>query len=266
MHELLSVAAQRLALIRPHKGSIYLHASDTHASTALALFQPEISNLTEQNCHACFAFSTLLYTQAWASQDVNKPSRMFFAPNDEDRDDGHIKWINLQRGSMELLKSTWPILSNGPLALMFELGKEDPNRESVLPETDERRFKELTETWEPPESVSDNERVYLKEALQQTRKVFSTLTSFPERSKIVVIMTWFSQLSDGFLGMLERKVPQALLIVMTFCVALPRLESVWWMKGKAENLLQTMLDALGPGWERWTSWPIEKILHRQTNT
>jgi len=34
----------------------------------------------------------------------------------------------------------------------------------------------------------------------------------------------------------------------------------WWMKGKAENLLRTVMTELGGGWGKWTKWPINVIL------
>jgi hypothetical protein len=76
-------------------------------------------------------------------------------------------------------------------------------------------------------------------------------------------MSWLSQVSDEYLNMLGQKMPEAVLIAMYYCVVLKRLDSMWWMKGKAENLLQTLLDVLGAGWERWTRWPIETVLEGQ---
>ncbi|KAH7397585.1 hypothetical protein BKA64DRAFT_672287 [Cadophora sp. MPI-SDFR-AT-0126] len=261
MHEIMAVAALNLAILRPQKRASYLHLSDTHAATGLSLFQAEISNLNEHNCHACLAFSSLIFTNAWASQDVNKPSTLFFSPSNDDEAYDQIRWIKLQRGTKALISTTWPSLVNGPMAAVFKPWKDlDPNRPDPLPEDEERRFQELTESWA---TVSDDKRHILDGALKQTRRVFSMLTFFPERSKLEIIMTWFTKISDEYLDLLEQKYPQAILIVMHYCVVLKRLESIWWMKGKAENLMQTMIDVLGSGWERWTRWPIEKVLNRQ---
>ncbi|PVH76165.1 hypothetical protein DL98DRAFT_518178 [Cadophora sp. DSE1049] len=261
MHEIMSVAALNLAIIRPQKRASYHHLSDTHAATGLSLFQAEVSKLNEHNCHACLAFSALIFTNAWASQDVNKPSTLFLSPSNDDEDYEQIRWIKLQRGTKTLISTAWPSLVNGPLAAMFVPWKDlDPNRADPLPEDEERRFQELAESWS---AVSEDKRGILDGALKQTRRIFSMLTFFPEQSKIEIIMTWFTAVSDEYLDLLEQKYPQAILIVMYYCVVLQRLESAWWMKGKAENLLQTMVDVLGSGWERWTRWPIEKVFNRQ---
>lgn len=65
--------------------------------------------------------------------------------------------------------------------------------------------------------------------------------------------------------MMEQKLPEALLVVLYYCVALKRLDHLWWVKGKAENLLNTVLAELGPGWERWTRWPIDQVLGSQAS-
>jgi len=62
---------------------------------------------------------------------------------------------------------------------------------------------------------------------------------------------------------MEQKIPEALLLVLYYCVALKRLDHLWWVKGKAENLLNTVLAELGPGWDRWTMWPVDQVLGLQ---
>jgi hypothetical protein len=81
MHEILAIAAIHLATLRPQKRSTYKHVVDSHVATSLSLFQPEIANLTTENCHACFAFSTCISKHAWAAQDLDKPSSLFFKPS-----------------------------------------------------------------------------------------------------------------------------------------------------------------------------------------
>lgn len=86
----------------------------------------------------------------------------------------------------------------------------------------------------------------------------------PEVSKLSVVMAWFSWITEEYLKMLEDKIPEALLLVVYYCVALKRAAYMWWVEGKAENLLRTVVVELGepPGkmWERWLRWPVEQVL------
>jgi len=76
-------------------------------------------------------------------------------------------------------------------------------------------------------------------------------------------MSWFSTISDGFLRLLEEKLPEALLIAAYYCVALKRAENMWWVSGKPENLLMTVMGELPAGWERWTKWPVDQVLSNE---
>jgi len=67
-------------------------------------------------------------------------------------------------------------------------------------------------------------------------------------------------ISDGFLKLLEEKLPEALIIAAHYCVALKRAENMWWVRGKPENLLRTVMGELPAGWERWTKWPVDQVL------
>jgi hypothetical protein len=264
MHEILALSALHLSHVRPHKASIYRHASDTHLATALALFQPEIANLSSSNCDACFAFSTTIFTHAWASQHPKKPSALFFPPPaaSEDPDVVHVQWVKLHRGSHNIILSLFPMLKVGPLEPLFApwVGL-DPNQSTTLPATEEAQLSALPSAWHSEQvALSPEHKMILDQALSKVRRVFSLLVNNPQISKLSSVMAWFSMISEDFLKMLEQKIPEALLVVVFYCVALKKAEHMWWVRGKGENLLRTLLAELGPGWERWTAWPVQQVL------
>jgi len=262
MHEILSLSALHLSKERPHKAAIYQHASDTHLATALALFQPEIANLNPSNCEACFAFSTMVFTHAWASQDPKKPSTLFFAPTVglTDPEIVHVQWVKLHRGSVDILRTLFPALREGLLEPLFAPWKGmDPNRDAPVPPVEDAQISAVAEAW-LMSPLSQQEKDILDRALHITRRIFSMLAYNPEISKLSAVMSWFSTISDGFIKMLEEKIPEALLIVVYYCVALKRADRMWWVNEKGENLLRTVLAELGDGWERWTTWAVEQVL------
>jgi hypothetical protein len=263
MHEILSLAALHLSNLRPDKASIYRHASDTHFATGLSLFQPAIRNLSDENCHACYAFSTMVFTHAWASQDPDKPSAIFFVPSSstpQDLDVVHVQWVKLHRGSHEILQKRSALLREGPLEPLFTPWKGlDRNGPHPLPTVEEEQLSALS-ALAAASSLSAEQKLTLNEMLQKVRRVFSILAYNPKISQLSAVMSWFSMLSEDYLKMLEEKIPEALLIVVFYCVALKRAEHMWWVKGKGENLLRTVMGELGSGWETWTDWPVEQVL------
>lgn len=267
MHALLSLAAYHLSHIRPQKLSMYRYASDRHAAIGLSLSHPYILNLDSTNCHACFAFSLLTFSHAWASQDRSKPSTLFFTPSqaDGDADTLQIKWVKLHRGTHSILGSILPVLQSGPLNIVLAPWKNlDPNRLNILQDEDRKRLDELSSAWDGSR-MSEAQKVVLSTSVDTIRRVFSMMTYCDEVDKTSCVMAWFSRVSDEFLEMLEEKVPEALLVIAYLSVAMKRLGFLrkWWQDGMAENLLGTILNELGEGWERWTDWPVEQVFRRK---
>lgn len=263
MHEILALSALHLSQIRPQKASVYRQAADTHFATALSLFQPEIANLSLSNCDACFAFSTTIFTHAWASQHPEKPSALFFLPPaelEEDPDVMHVEWVKLHRGSQNILLRQFPELRVGVFEPLFApwVGL-DPNHVKPLPAADEAQLSALSSAWDAPH-ISAEKKATLDEALYKVRRVFSLLVNNPEISKLSSVMSWFSMISEEYLKLLSDKTPEALLVAAIYCVALKKADNMWWVRGKGENLLRTVIAELGPEWERWTKWPIEQVL------
>ncbi|KAG9243796.1 hypothetical protein BJ878DRAFT_442629 [Calycina marina] len=273
MHEILALTALHMSKVRPHKATIYQLAARTHLDAGLAMFQPEMANLNAQNCHACWAFSTMVFTHMWASQDPGKPSQLFFAPpvnifEDTDQTQ-HVKWIQLHRGSLKMLRDLFPSLREGPLLPLFEPWKGmDPVAKSPLSPDEVGPLTELSNAW----ANSHRDQAYkdiLSAAAASLCRVFSLLTYNPKISKLSAVMSWFSNISDEFLKMLEDKHPEALLIVAYYCVALKRADNMWWVREKPENLLRTVMTELlastqatqaKQAWDRWMEWPKSQVL------
>jgi hypothetical protein len=296
MHEILAISALHLSLLSSTQSEKikYMHASSSHLATALSLFQPEIANLTTDNCHACFAFSTLIFTHSWAAQDKDKPSALFFVPKDGIVDGESVQvsaseastsikalafllryftdasasqWVKLQRGVYSIMQRFWFEVRSGPMGPVFSpWAGLDPNRPDPVNEIEERELSLLPFAWNNYDcTLSTSSKETLSKTLQSVRRVFSMLSfNYPEVSKLSSVMAWFSWITEDYLKMLEEKIPEALLLVCFYCVALKRAAFMWWVEGKAENLLRTVVVELGEPpdkrWERYLKWPVEQVL------
>jgi hypothetical protein len=266
MHEILSLSALHLAHARPNQSTLYRNAAATHHGIALSLSQPQIANLTPENCHACFAFSTIVSIHAWASQGPNDPSSPFFASESSaDSDLEQIPWVKLHRGSRAVIRAVWPWVETGPLSSVFKPWKElDTFQLAPLDPVERKHLNDLAEAWKTRSAcqipVPLERKEVLEATLQTLQRAFSLSTYTPEISRLAVTISWMTLIPEEFVQLVEERVPEALLLVAHYCVLLKRLENMWWVKGKAENLLQTVRAALGDGWERWLQWPICEVL------
>ncbi|EPE32175.1 hypothetical protein GLAREA_07308 [Glarea lozoyensis ATCC 20868] len=260
MHELLSFSALHLSRLKPQDAQDYLYISDAHHSKGLTLFQLAVSRLDDSNREPCYLFSSLIFIHAWAAQDVDKPSNLFFIPSQHSGDSEEVlKWVQLHRGSKAILTSNFSQIRNGGLRPMFEqwedLGRE---KEDQLEEEDERSFDSFHEAL-TSSLIPETQKAVLIEALNQLRRIFCFMSSHHYISKLSAVMSWFMTISDEYLLMLENKMPEALVIVAFYAVAIKRLPYMWWLEGKSENVLQTVLDELGGSWESHTRWAVEQI-------
>jgi hypothetical protein len=262
MHEILSLAALHLSDLKPARSGHYRHASDTHLATGLSQFQPEIANLSTENCHACYAYAVMIFTHTWASQEIDKPSTLFFAPSSmrQELDCVPVQWIKLHRGSNEIMDGLSYVITEGPLEPLFRPWKGlDPNRPDPLPPIEEEQLSKLPNSWSSS-SLSSGDKETLNSVLKSLRRVFNILAYSQNISKLSAVMSWFSMLTENYIRMLKDKVPEALLVVVFYCVALKRAEHMWWVKGKGENLIRTVMGELGEEWEQWTRWPVDQVL------
>jgi hypothetical protein len=153
-------------------------------------------------------------------------------------------------------------LRRGPLAAIFAPWRGfNPNRPDPLTPTEERELSLLSSAWKDPScTLSHQERETLDQTLKSLKRLFSMLSFNPEISQLSIVMAWLSWVTEEFLKMLHEKLPEALLLVVYYCVALKRVGYMWWVEGKAENLLRTVVSELGERWERWLRWPVEQVL------
>lgn len=200
MHEILALSAQHLASIRPHDAKMYIEASCAHSGIALTQAQPEVGSLTPQNCHACFAFSSTLFVQKWASQDVNKPSTLLFKPTNyvsETDDSQQLQWISLHRGLQSISRAVYPHLSAGPLAMVFAPWRDlKDDRPDPLIGNEERLFDDLTEAWRSSSRLTKEDIAVLDIALSKLKRVFSMLTFSIKIPRLNIVMAWFPMIPD----------------------------------------------------------------------
>jgi len=128
----------------------------------------------------------------------------------------------------------------------------------------EKHLQDLAVAWNSPSAhqspLSLEFREILDETLESLRNVHTLLGDNSGISELSVVLSWISTMPEGFLKMLEKKVLEALLLVAHYCTLLKRLQRLWWINGRPESLLRTVLNLLGNGWERWTQWPIDVVL------
>ncbi|RDW64887.1 hypothetical protein BP6252_10538 [Coleophoma cylindrospora] len=269
MHEILSLSALHLAHITPQRAVEFTFASTTHHDLGLSLFQPMITQLSRENCDACFAFCSLLTVHTWATQNRTPDSDLLLLPqrSSEVLDTQHLQWMKLHKGNRAVLHVIWPWIGSGALAPLFRpwAGFQE-NAPVSLPPKEQAALDLVAESWRSEEIIPGHVKMTLEMTLHMLKSVCSLALMHNDISDHAATLAWMTLVPEEFILLVEDRVPEALLILANYCVMLKRLDSVWWCRGIADNLLRTLFKFLGGEmgkWERYLRWPIEEVMGTQ---
>lgn len=92
--------------------------------------------------------------------------------------------------------------------------------------------------------------------------VLSTLRESFTRASVQALNTplsnamnsWVGCLPDEYMVLLQASEPWAIVALAHFCVLVHRSETVWFMKGNANQLLQQIIDNLKEPWGVFIEW------------
>ncbi|EEP80005.1 predicted protein [Uncinocarpus reesii 1704] len=223
MHGLLAIAALHLIDICGDEGDNrrkYIELATRHQNLALASFRPQLSNITPSNCHAVFAFSSLIAALAFAfsktagnvrsGEPVEQVLQDFF----------------LFRGVEGVLNTFWEIIRKGKLGPLVrrpsDLTCSQPISRDVINALDYLHDC----NGETVTHISAEEKAAYNHAIRELRISFERCPSSWE-----TVFRWPIVLPEAYLMHLKKRQPMALVILAHYCVILGRLDDCWWSQG-----------------------------------
>lgn len=259
LHGLLAISALHLSRLAPERKAILYTSASTHHAAALPLFRSALSSINSQNCHACSAFAALLAVYKWAS--VNDSNSLFFANTDDHVEADTVEWVQLLRGAGSIIYCYYQDITQGPLRPISHWDNASEISAAANPE-DAVKFAALEQLWDSaPVPISATEIEALKETLRWL-KITYTMISRPNESSDAAAdaLSWPVRVPDLFLLMVNRRQPEALVLLAHYCLLLNKVEDFWWIRGMSRHLLQKIHLTLGKEWESWLCWPLQDLV------
>ena len=119
MHGLLTISALHLAWLNPNNGHENIILATIHQERALPIYQTAISHADQGNCHALFAFASILAVLEFAAPRFAHDLMILGT-----RDEGQVPaWLHLVRGGCSLLYALWPSIAQGPMKPLVGIGQ-----------------------------------------------------------------------------------------------------------------------------------------------
>ncbi|KAI4111692.1 MAG: hypothetical protein LQ338_008352, partial [Usnochroma carphineum] len=252
MRGILAVAALHFSHLRPERAADYQHIAITHQDRALGPFQAAMTNMTESNCHAFFALSSLIVVYEFASPRT--PGSLAFTYESKDS----TNWLSMIRGVNSILMPSWPWVENGPLRGLLQPGVFDTSI-TRLPKAADHQLRQLAELCETAAGGDEAVEAY-KEAVKALRKCFAKIfTRSSVECEIGTAFTWPVEVPDKFIQLLQARAPEALVILAHYCVVLHHLDNYWWLNGWATHVMESIYSELSESWRDWIQWPSSTI-------
>lgn len=252
MRGILAVASLHLSYLRPEKEEDYRRMAVQHQDVAIGSFRSIMPKITQSNCHAFFALSSLIVIFAFAAPRASN-SLAFTNTSQEP-----AEWLPLIRGVHSILMSVWPWIKHGSLGGLLPDGIDEPNTRD-LAEVADNQFVQLSRLCE---NASDKPEILdaYRATVQGLRACFVKLYSKnPNECEVSIAFLWPIMIPQTFIAMLNSRAPEALVVLAHYCVILHHLDGYWWKKGWADHLMANIYRELDESWHSWIEWPSSLI-------
>lgn len=258
LHGILAFSALHLARLQPERKTLLDTQASAHHDTGLTLFKIAMSNITPENCDACFAFSSITAAYAWASSDQS--GDLFFL---ESSACGDVEWVSLLRGVHTLLKVAGEWMEGGAMKLMLQPRHLEPELARAMDPEVSDKLTTLSQLWDCSAHLNLHEVEALNETLALLQEACGLVASSiidPEIDVILVVYGWPIQVPETFFTMVKDQKPEALILLAHYSILLDKVNQLWYTKGMSRRLLQTIHNKLGKEWECWLTWPLQNLV------
>lgn len=232
MHQLLAISAYHLAHLHAERRTDFLIRASHHQNLAIGGLRSILPDITEANCHATFAVASLLSIGAFASSCDG------LAQPDQPAVDTLLEVFLLIRGMHHILKHYENIIADGPIGkiLRFNACQSDSlHLQGIIQD-----LQRSTENWE--EDGGSEITRECKEAADLLVEWIKYATASAEDPELRVTMTWPLELSEGFITLLRRREPMAVMVLLLYCkVAEAAGVRNWYLSGWGASVAASLV-------------------------
>lgn len=258
LHLILAFSALHLSHEEPVLRDQYLQQADDHFTFGVQSVTSVLSELNAETCQKVY-LSAVLVCFTYFGRGPPTGEYLVFSDN------GPAEWLVLMHGVRLILQSHHEEVFSGILkpSVNTDQPSMSPSLQSEMQEhitqvQGLQRLVDLQHSWDAADrviyvSAIDNltstlEEVYGKRSLQK-----------PAVGLMHILMGWLYRLPREFVAHLEQKEPLALVILGHWAGLLKFMESVWFMEGWAEHVLNGVCAFLPADMWEWIEGPMQRV-------
>ncbi|EYE89998.1 Zn(II)2Cys6 transcription factor domain-containing protein [Aspergillus ruber CBS 135680] len=258
MHLLLALSALHMGHGKPALRVQYLQQADDHFTFGVQSVTAVLSELNADTCQKVY-ISAVMICFAYFGRGPRPGEYLVFSDN------GPAEWLVLMHGVKLILESHRKKVFSGVLEPKpsSDIPNMSPSMQNEMQEYTAQvqglqRLVDIQHSWDAGDRVMyvsaiDNltstlEEVYQKRSLHK-----------PAVGLMHILIGWLYRLPRDFVAELERKNPLALVILAHWAGLLKYMESVWFMRGWGEHVLNGVCAFLPADLLGWIEWPMERV-------
>ncbi|MCJ1302843.1 hypothetical protein MMC08_005648 [Hypocenomyce scalaris] len=243
MHGILAIAAIDLAYSDPIHRLHYTNLAIHHQASAIALFRPMLTGITQENSTAVFAFAGVAAYTGFAMAQVSPT--LLSDPITE-----LLEIFKMMRGSNAVKQEASAWLENGSLGPLMRWQRDQklvpcpPDVAEALRVLGERNQSSIE---------SDIEREVYSLVIENLRSAFEHVGT--QTGARAAAFTWPVVVNNLYTTALDRRKPMALAILAHYGVLLHRIREKWWLGSWGRRVVEAASGMLEPEWQSSIRWP-----------
>ncbi|OKL61760.1 hypothetical protein UA08_02354 [Talaromyces atroroseus] len=245
LHGLLSLSALHLALCGISKRKNTILAVHYH-DMGLALFRLHLSNISEHNYNAIFAFNCIVMLYAFGIQRCSESTTNTIAKIHQ--------ILTLFANAKTITKSHIETLRSSPWSVLM-LPEPFPSADQRLSDEVETMLAKLIQRASVTATTASRAATYLS-AIQSLRYIFILMST--KRPGQVALVIFTVAAPSQFWDMVKDGDPLALAILANYAVILYWLRDNIWLEGWGKETIDAVHEALTPEWYDCISWALGK--------
>jgi hypothetical protein len=243
MSQSLAFAALHLSATVPTKHNLRKHATRLQ-DHALAIFNSMDLNLDVGNCASIFFFKSI-HALHMLSEKLSDRSKSFDSFLDDATD-----VMRLYQDVHAITRKTWDILLQSALSPLLE--RESYALSQGIPGTECDELSALVHAAPINNSLRD---IYL-EAIDCLQKSFDGSRKCDLKPHTIgPIIAWLVIVPPSFIDLVDKRQPEALVIVSYFGALLHMHREVWAFGSSGMYIIDSITSYLDESWNDWLYWP-----------
>lgn len=248
MYEMLALSALHLSIMNPPKSDIYRMESTTLQSHALSIFNASNPSLSRDDLIPTFLFSATLGLHFFCDT-FSHPS-----PDLDIFLDQMVQSVHLLRGVNAIVKDSWEFIKNSDIKCLLQAEGPAVDRGDEI----SHAFGDLHAKFSQLQYLPESELKIYSEAIKSLIWVYSTQppdagSHGPPSSRLVT--SWPIKISAEYAELLQKRKPEALVIMAYFSILLHSLKEFWPVGDAGTFLFKVIEEYLGKEWAEWLIVP-----------